>query len=214
MAEAVLLAEKREALGKAEVHRLRRQDKVPGVMYSEGKEATPIFVDRHDFEMSLREDHSIVSLKVKNKKHQVIVREIQYHPVKGHILHVDFMGIRKGQKVEMSVPLHFEGEAAGSNDGGIFSSYKTEVYISALPKDLPDYIDVEVSHLEMGDSLRIKDIVKENVEFLDDPEDVVCMVEYPMREEEEVVEEEEEEAAEPEVITSREKDEEEEEEKE
>ncbi|MBD3225459.1 MAG: 50S ribosomal protein L25 [Caldithrix sp.] len=212
MAETIIATKVREDLSKSGLNQLRREDRIPAVYYSEGKEAIPVSLDRHDFEMALKEDHSILMLKVKNKKQQAIVRETQYHPVKGYILHVDFMGIRAGHKVELAVPLHFEGEPAGIQEGGIFSTYKTEINISVLPKDMPDFLQLEVSELNMGDSLRVKDLADYPFEILDDPEDVLCMVEYPqLPEEEEEEVEEEEEMAEPEVIGSRESDEEEEE---
>lgn len=212
MAETILDVEKREEKGKANVRRLRRTGKVPAIIYGEVEQPLSVSIDAHTFEMMMKESHSIINLKLQGKDQQVIVREIQYHPVRGNVLHVDFMGVKKGQKITLAVDIHYVGKTAGEQEGGIFSTVKQEVNISVLPKDVPDFIEVDISGLEIGGALRVKDVQLENVEFLDDLEDVICRVELP-RVQEEVVEEdieEEEEEAEPEVITAREKTEEEE----
>jgi large subunit ribosomal protein L25 len=212
MAETILAAEKREEKGKANVRRLRRTGKVPAIIYGEVEESLAVSIDAHTFEMMMKESHSIINLNLQGKDQQVIVREIQYHPVRGNVLHVDFMGVKKGQKITLAVDIHYVGKTVGEQEGGIFSTVKQEINISVLPKDVPDFIEVDISGLEIGGALRVKDVQLENVEFLDDLEDVICRVELP-KIQEEVVEadiEEEEEEAEPEVITAREKTEEEE----
>lgn len=212
MAETILAAEKREEKGKANVRRLRRTGKVPAIIYGEVEQPLKVSIDAHTFEMMMKESHSIINLNLQGKDQRVIIREIQYHPVRGNVLHVDFMGVKKGQRITLAVDIHYVGKTLGEQEGGIFSTVKQEVNVSVLPKDVPDFIEVDISGLEMGGALRVKDVQLENVEFLDDLEDVICRVELP-RVQEEVVEadiEEEEEEAEPEVITAREKTEEEE----
>lgn len=212
MAETILDVEKREEKGKANVRRLRRTGKVPAIIYGEVEQPLAVSIDAHTFEMMMKESHSIINLKLQGKDQQVIVREIQYHPVRGNVLHVDFMGVKKGQKITLAVDIHYVGKTAGEQEGGIFSTVKQEVNISVLPKDVPDFIEVDISGLVIGGALRVKDVQLENVEFLDDLEDVICRVELPKIQEEVVEEdiEEEEEEAEPEVITAREKTEDEE----
>ncbi len=208
--DSVLIAEKRDEKGKAAVRRLRRAGKVPVVIYGEDIDPQPLSIDSHDLEMLIRKDVSVITLKIGGKDQDAIIREVQYHPVKDNIIHVDFLTLQKGHKVEMTVPIHFEGEPKGVKLGGNFSILKHEVNISVLPKDIPDFIKVDVSDLDVGDSIRISDLSAEDVEFLDGEEETVCHVVAPKA----VVEEEtaegeeellgaEEESAEPEVITAR-----------
>lgn len=211
MADVALKIEKRSNFGKSEAKRIRNTGKIPAVIYGEDQETTPLLLDRHAFEMMLKQHHTLVHLDLEGNSIDTIVRDIQRHPVTGNILHVDFLTVKKGHKLTLSVSINYVGIAIGSKSGGIFQTVKNDVEISVLPKDIPDYIEVNISNLQIGDNIRLKDIVRENIEFLDDPEDVLCSVLAPKAVEEEEVEEEmeEEEAAEPEVITARDKDEEE-----
>lgn len=200
--------EPRVDAGKANTKQLRRSGRVPAVVYGEGKEAKLLSLDAHSFEMMMKENHAIIELSFDGNKHQTIVREVQRHPVNGNILHVDFLEVKKGHKVTLSVNLHFEGKAKGEKEGGNFQTVKNEVEINVFPKDIPDFINIDISNLGLGENIRVKDIEHENFEILDDPEDVLCRVQEPRAVEEVEEELEEEEAAEPEVITARESEEE------
>ena len=210
MSDVMLKVESRDLKGKSKARKLRYTGMIPAVVYGEGHDTTSVTLNTHAFELFLKGNHSVVELDINGKKERAIVREIQRHPVTGNVLHVDFMLLKTGQKINLYVNLHFMGKSAGVKEGGIFQTIKSEVHISVLPKDIPDFIEVDISGLNLGDSLRIKDIVAENVEFLEDPEDVICGVQAPKMVEEEEAEEleEEEELAEPEVITAREQEEE------
>ena len=211
MADVGLKIEKRTNSGKAEARRLRRTGKIPAVIYGEDQETASLLLDAHEFEMMLKEHHTMVELALDGKTIKTIIRDIQRHPVTGNVLHVDFFTLKTGHKLTLSIPINYVGTAVGTNTGGIFQTVKNDVSISVLPKDIPDYFEVDISHLEVGDNIRLKDISKDNIEFLDDPEEVLCGVQAPkaVEEVEEEEELEEEESAEPEVITARDKDEEE-----
>ncbi len=201
MSELKLAAETRDGVGSSVAGRLRRQGKVPAVLYGEFKKPFHIALDEHDLTLGLRGHYSIVNLTIDGKSHRCIVRDVQYHPVTGRIIHVDFMGIKANQAVEMEVPIEFEGKPAGVKSGGIFDEIKHAVDILVMPRNIPDVIRVNVDNLEIGDALRLKDLQNENYEILGDPEDVICRVEAPRgieEAEEEVAEEEE---TEPEVIS-------------
>ena len=201
MSELKLAAETRDGVGSSVAGRLRRQGKVPAVLYGEFKKPFHIALDEHDLTLGLRGHYSIVNLTIDGKSHRCIVRDVQYHPVTGRIIHVDFMGIKANQAVEMEVPIEFEGKPAGVKSGGIFDEIKHVVNILVMPRNIPDVIRVNVDNLEIGDALRLKDLQNENYEILGDPEDVICRVEAPRgieEAEEEVAEEEE---TEPEVIS-------------
>ncbi len=211
MSELKLVAEARTEVGKSVAGRLRREGKVPGILYGELKQPIPIALDAHDLAMGLREHYSVVNLNIDGKSYRCIVREVQYHPVNGKILHVDFMGIKANQEVEMEVPIEFVGKPAGVKEGGIFDEIKHTVDILVLPKNIPDVIEVNVDNLKIGDALRLKDLESDKYKILGDPEDVVCRVAAPHGVEEVAAEEEGEEEAEPEVISKgKEKEEEEE----
>ena len=210
MTEAMLAIEQREAKGSAASRRLRREGKVPAVIYGEIKEPLRISMDSHELNLMLKKKQSMVNLALGEDKHQVIIRDIQFHPVEGTVLHVDFLEVKKGQKLTMTIPVQFEGNPAGVKEGGILDKIRHEVEISVLPKDIPDFIIVNIENLAMGDSLRVKDLDALNFEILTEPDSVLCRVETPRAEvepEAEAEDEFEEETAEPEVITARDKEE-------
>ncbi len=201
MTELRLSAEKRDGLGKSAARKFRREGKVPAVLYGEEKKPVHLILDEHDLTIGLRGHHSVVFLEIDGKPHRCIVREVQYHPVTSKILHVDFMGISGHDKIEMEVPIRFEGRPEGVRLGGMFDEVKRVLDIAVLPEDIPDEIVINVENLNIGDALRIRDLKFDKYEVLGDPDDVICRVEAPkMAEEPEAEAEGEEEAAEPEVM--------------
>ena len=102
MSDTILATERRSTTGKAHARRIRRAGKIPAVIYGEVKEPISLEIDAHGFEMMYREGHSLVTLDIDGKDQQAIIREVQKHPVSSNILHVDFMGIKKGHKIEGS----------------------------------------------------------------------------------------------------------------
>jgi len=207
---SVLVAEKREGTGKSVTTKIRREGFVPAVIYGQKDKPDSVSVDAHTLSQLLKAGHTIVELEVNGKKQETVIKEIQYHPVTGKFLHVDFMRIAKGQELKVTVPINFEGKPVGVDEGGVLSTLKTEVLINVIPKFIPDSLTIDVSELKIGDSLRVKDLHVENMQILDDEEEVLCRVSTvrAMEEEEEEAEELEEEEAEPEVITSKKKEEE------
>ena len=143
---------------------------------------------------------ALVELKLEGEKKPVnaMVREVQRSPVKGNILHIDFVAVSMTEVVHAVVPIHLLNDPAGVKAGGILTINMHELNIEALPGDLPESLEWDVSALEMGDTLVLSEIeAPEGIKFLDDPESIVASVQAPRVEVEEV---EEEEAAEPEII--------------
>lgn len=213
MSEGIIAFEQRAENGSAAARRLRRLGRVPAVIYGEIEKSVQVSLDSHELMLALKQDHAILNLSMGSEKHRVIVREIQRHPVKDTIIHVDFMQVKKGQKLTLSVPLKFEGKPIGVKEGGMLDEVRNEVEIQVLPKDIPNFIEINIENLAVGDSIRVKDIETENFEVLTDADSVICRCEIPrgLVEEEAVEGEEEEmdeEMAEPEVITAKDKDEE------
>jgi large subunit ribosomal protein L25 len=129
----------------------------------------------------------------------VIVKSIQHDPVKGTARHVDFWAVNMRQAVTTTVPVHFEGEAPGVKTGGVFMHNMIHVNVEALPDDLPEAVTVDISTLEVGDSVHVRDLApQKGVTILDDPDEIVASIVPPAKEEEEVAPAEE--AVEPEVI--------------
>lgn len=158
-------AELREDVGKGASRRLRRANKTPAVVYGGTRPPTNLMVD-HDFLLHAADDEafhaSILELKVADGRRQrVVLRDLQRHPYKKRILHVDFQRISDDHELRLSVPLHFINEAispAGKKAGVVISHQITELEISALPKDLPEFIEVDLAKLKPGERIMLSEI--------------------------------------------------------
>lgn len=212
MAEVVVLAENRENVGKGAARRYRAAGKILGEFYASQEENIHLLINKKEFESILARTHGLVTLNLKDQKRKLecVVKDYQVDPVKGGIIHVDFQGIKRGEKLTVKVPIVLIGTSEGVKTGGILEHLIREAEIQCLPKDIPQKFEIDITSLEIGDSVRIKDLKYENIEFQDDPEETILLIDHPRVIEEEVVEEVEEEegAEEPEVITAKKEDEE------
>ncbi len=153
-----------EQQGKGASRRLRKQNLVPAIIYGGGEEPTPISIKINELVKSLEYEaffSQILTITTdKGDEHQVVIKDLQRHPAKGFPMHADFQRIVKGQKINMNVPLHFAGreEAPGTKAGGILSTLVSDVEIVCLPSELPEYLEVDVSGMEIGDLFRLSDI--------------------------------------------------------
>ena len=166
-------ADKRTLQGKGASRRLRGSGKVPAIIYGGDHEPQSIEMDHNDLyhKLKLEAFHaSILSLSVAGKNEQVLLRDIQMHPFKQQVLHVDFQRVDKNKKIHMKVPLHFinaEISPGVKTSGGIVSHILTEVDISCLPADLPEFISVDLAELTAGHTLHLSDLVlPEGVEVI------------------------------------------------
>ena len=157
-------AESRKVQGTGASRRLRRADKVPGIVYGGGKDATVIELDHNDIyhKLKLEAFHaSILDMDLDGKSEQVLLRDVQMHAWKQNVLHVDFQRIAADKKIHMKVPLHFINAdiAPGVKlSGGIVSHIINELDISCLPKDLPEFIEVDLKDLVSGHSIHISNL--------------------------------------------------------
>lgn len=166
--------EPRDDAGKGASRRLRRAGRVPAIVYGGGKPAEAVTL-AHDFVVRAADDEAfythILDLKANGKADKVVVRDVQRHPSKPEILHLDFLRISEKEELRISIPLHFTNEAsspAGKTAGVIISHYLTDVEILCLPKDLPEYIDVDLGTMEPGDSVHLSELnLPEGVKLLD-----------------------------------------------
>jgi large subunit ribosomal protein L25 len=217
MQEHKIKASLRDNVGKAEAKRLRRKGMIPCILYGIEEDSVPLMVVRKDFEKLLSQTRSVFIVDYDKAQQPSVVKDIQYHPVRGDILHVDIQRVKAGQEINVAVPINFVGNAPGVKAGGIFQELRSELEITCLPKFIPEEITVDISKLEVGDAIHVSDLQLENITIRADAESTICLVAAPKKIEELLPEEEEEEIeeeeAEPEVI-SKGKEEKEEEEKE
>ncbi|MGB5340360.1 MAG: 50S ribosomal protein L25/general stress protein Ctc [Gammaproteobacteria bacterium] len=169
----VINAEPRADSGKGASRRLRQTGKVPAIMYGGGKDPESLTLSHNELLRNLQHEafySHILTVKMNGKDTRAVLRDIQRHPGKPLIMHMDLQRINESEKLKMHVPLHFLGEdtAPGIKAGGMVSHEMSEVHIECLPKDLPEYIEVDVSAFEIGDALHLSDIkVPETVTLLD-----------------------------------------------
>ena len=192
----------RTVIGKAS-RRLGNEGRIPAVLYGMGRDALAIEVERHDFELFMSHHSAgstLVEIQIDGEKKPVnaMIREMQTSPVKGNILHVDFMAVSLNKPVHAVVPIRFVNDPAGVKAGGVLTVDKHDLNIEAKPAEIPETIELDVSALEVGDSLHVSDVIApKGVTLLDAAEAIIASVTPPTVavEEEEVSEE-----AEPEVI--------------
>jgi large subunit ribosomal protein L25 len=207
MENIVLEANERKVINKISRNELRKEDRVPGVLYS--KRIKPIAIDIARKEINpliFTAKAHIISLKIDgHDEHECVIKDVQFDPVTDKVVHFDLYGLTRGETFQIEVPLQFNGSAVGVREGGIIQENLHKLNIECLPKDIPQSLEVEVSDLRIGDSIHVSDLKFENVEILNPADTIVVAVTMPKIEKEpEVVDEEAEitdvEAAEPEVI--------------
>lgn len=186
MTNVTLSAEKREGTGKGVARKLRQAGKVPAVLYGREMDAVHIALDAHEADLLFRSipvDNTIIELKVEGTKepHQTLVREIQTHPYKGTLIHVDFLRIQAGVKVEVNVPVHLVGTPIGVKDeGGVLDQTVYDLPVACIPSAIPESFEVDVSHLAVNDVLHVSDLeIGEGVEVLLPGERTICSVSVP-----------------------------------
>ena len=184
MAEQVsLTAHPRVGGGKGEARALRRQGRVPAIAYGVGLEPTPLSVDARELYHALHTDageNAIIELAVDGDRHLTIARELQRHPVRRDVLHVDFVAVSRTTKVNVEVPIVLVGEAAGAAEGGVVEQTQFSLNIEVLPMEVPPHLDLDISELGVGEVRRVADVpVPSGVTVLDDPEAAVVTVVVP-----------------------------------
>ncbi len=193
-----LYAVPREANGKGPARQIRLHGRIPGVFYYRSDQNVPFSVDSVDLLKILRGKHALINLNIEGlQPRECVVREIQRDPIEDDIIHIDLMGIKRGQKLTVTIPVRLIGVPVGvKTGGGILQSPMNELEIECLPKDIPSEIEVDVTDLEIGHSRHISDLDLPALKILHDPDELIASVVPPtvIREPvEEAVEEEAEE---------------------
>ena len=154
----------RDTKGTGASRRLRKSGNIPGIVYGNKKDAVSITLDGKDLSLKFKKEAfhaSILSLDLDGKKESVLLRDYQLEPVKSTLLHVDFQRVNENEKIHVKVPFHFINEDVAKGvklEGGVITHIITEADIACLPKDLPQYIEVDLADLELGHSIHLSEI--------------------------------------------------------
>ncbi len=185
----ILKANQREDRSRAATKQIRRDGMIPAVVYGKEKDTQTVSVPNMELLKTMRDEgrHAIISLEIENANTvDVMVHEYQTDPVRGDVTHIDFYIVDMSEEMDVAVPLHLEGEAQGTKDGGVLQQPLFELQVRAKPRDIPEEITVNIDHLEIGDSIAVQDIkVSGQFELIDDPETTVATISAPEAEEEE-----------------------------
>jgi large subunit ribosomal protein L25 len=194
-----LEVKERERTGSREARRLRKQGLIPGILYGRGGQPHPIVVPERELRRVLSGQHGLhaildVALDGQKSTHASILKEYQRDPLRGHISHFDLQEVRLDQPITAQVTVELVGDSVGVKEGGVLSQVNRTVNVEALPMEVPDRLELDVSAMEIGDTLRLSDLsAPEGAKLLDDPETVLATVTMPTRVVEPEVEEEAEE---------------------
>ncbi|RKX79195.1 MAG: 50S ribosomal protein L25 [Spirochaetes bacterium] len=181
MEQKTLVAYVRNELKKGRTRRLRREGKIPAIIYGHDT-PKPIMVDENEFRKKFHtvSENTIISLKIDSEEHNVLVKDFQEDIVSGKILHIDFYEFESGKTLRTRVPIHLNGAAKGVKEGGLLEYHLHELDIECLPKNLPEAINIDISNMELGEALHVKDIeALEGVKILNSEEDTIAVIKHP-----------------------------------
>ena len=184
MATVSLSAKARDTIGKGNARKLRQAGEVPAVIYGHSRDAQSLSLNSRDLEKLLAQiagTSTVVELTMDGKTARTLIREVQRHPFKRHVLHVDFQELVAGEKVTLRVPLRFHGVPVGVREsGGILEETMHQISLRVDPSAIPDHIDVDVSSITIGHSLHIRDLqLPQGAEVMDDEDAPVAIVSAP-----------------------------------
>jgi large subunit ribosomal protein L25 len=188
MAEVRLKAERRAVSGKGGARKARAAGKVPAIVYGGGMEPVAVQVDRRELVTALHTEagfNVLLDLDIDNTTTLALMRELQRDPVKGTLLHADFVKVERTQRIEVEVPVRLTGEAPGVREGGVLEHQLFSAHVRCLPTEVPEHIDADISSLGVGDSLKVSDLPPgRGYEILNDPDSVLAIIAAPVSAEE------------------------------
>lgn len=187
--------------GKAERNRLKREGFIPAIIYGPDMDNVLIAVKKHDLLLLLTHgitESKIINLSLENKSYQVLIKEIQKNPINEMPISVDFYRIEKAHPITVEIPIHIVGEAVGVKKGGVLEHHLDTIEIETLPSSIPEFIEIDVSSLDIGDHISVGDITPpKGVKILENKESILVSIVPPTVEREEAAPEAEEEKEEP-----------------
>ena len=178
--------ENRDSVGKKSTKEMRKEGKVPSTLYFKGEEPESIAVEKLKLYQALKSDQRIYEVELKGESQYVMVKAVQYHPVTDEILHLDFMRVRRSEKMTISVPLVLVGKPIGVTEGGILSQVLNQIEISCFPTNVPEQIEVNIDEMELNSSISIADVSYDDdeVEIISAEDINVASIAAPAAEEE------------------------------
>ena len=179
----------RESVGKKSTKAIRKDGMIPSTLYFKGDEPESISINKIKLYQALKSDQRVYEVELGGKSQYVMVKAVQYHPVTDEIIHLDFMRVRRSEKMTISVPLVLVGKPIGVIEGGILSQALNQIEISCFPTNVPDQIEVNIDKMELNSSISVADVSTddEEVEILSSSEINVATITAPSAEEEETV---------------------------
>ena len=170
----------RKEIGTRKVKHLRNEGWIPGVIYGHGEKSRPIMIQEEELTNVIHNLHSeatLLTLDLEGKELQVLMREVSRNPLTEKLLHVDFQHIHENEEINVHVILEFSGKPEGVEEGGILNIEHRDLIIRCLPKDIPEKIAVDITELEIGHSIHIKDLrIPEGVKVEEDPSSTVVNI--------------------------------------
>lgn len=208
MEKVIIEAKERKTINKQSRNALRTNGRIPGIIYGRRMEPISIDVSKQDINpVVFTAQTNLISLKVEgHEEYECVIKNVQFDPVSDEIVHFDLIGLTRGEKIQLEVPIQLLGSAAGIKEGGLLQQSMHKLNIECLPKDIPQSLDIEVTDLEIGSTVHISDLDFENITILNPENTIVVSIVLPKVEVEAAPAEEGEElgeeegAAEPEVI--------------
>jgi large subunit ribosomal protein L25 len=204
MATATLSATPRSDTGKGAARKLRAAQRLPGVLYGHNRNPLPLALEAREFERLIAQvsaDTTVIELTVDGENVRTLIREIQRHPFKPEVLHVDFQALVAGETVTVDIPIVLHGTPAGVRLGGTLDQVMRQLTVEVDPSAIPNHVDLDVSELGLAESIHVRDVkLAQGVEILDDPDATICVVAPPRVAEAEPAAAEEPTGAEPELI--------------
>lgn len=181
--EVSLRVKTRSEIGKGPARRARSGGQIPAVLYGRGLDPVPLSVDAKEMTKALTTEaglNVLINLQLDKNKYFTMLREVQRHPVRGQLLHVDFVKIERDVRIQADVPIHLVGESRGVKEGGVVEHHLWELKVEALPTDVPPSIEVDISDLGIGDHFRVSEIkALKDVDVLTALEEIVVSVVEP-----------------------------------
>jgi len=169
---------------KSYVKNLRSMDEIPGIYYShDSKDSIPFSVSKKVMHDALKSDAQVYQISVGSKARDVIIKSIQYHPISDEMLHIDLYGVKMDQEVTVKVPITIIGQSEGVKAGGVLNQTLTELDITCLPGNIPQTVEVDITDLNIGDSLRLGQLsLSEGLSVEGDEENLIIAVNEPAQE--------------------------------
>lgn len=181
--EITLEVKPRTELGKGPASRYRVSGQVPAVFYGHSAEPVSLLVDAKAMSQALHTEaggNVLINLSIDGKSRLTVAREVQRHPIRGTILHVDFVNVARDQKIEAQVPLHLIGDSHGVHEGGVLDQHMHELHVEAVPTDIPTAFEVDISGMGIGDTVHVRDVnAPSGVEILTPAEEMIAAVVEP-----------------------------------